>query len=96
MELNEAIERLKRILLQRDELNKIEDKEEREIEKSAYFEEMPFDEIDTVLKELNNRIPKKDIQEILEHQYELWNTPNKQKDYNLELVETLENLLDKE
>ena len=52
--------------------------------------------IDKLQKELNNRIPKKDIQEILDYQYDLWNTPNKQKEYNLELVETLEDLLDKE
>lgn len=47
-------------------------------------------------EELDKRIPKKDIQEILDYQYDLWNTPNKQKDFNLELVETLEELLDKE
>ena len=51
---------------------------------------------DIVSEELDNRIPKKDIQEILDYQYDLWNTPNKQKEYNLELVETLEDLLDKE
>lgn len=51
---------------------------------------------DIVLEELNNRIPRKDIEEILDYQYDLWNTPNKQKEFNLELVETLENLLDKE
>lgn len=50
--------------------------------------------IDTVLEELNNRIPIKEIQEILDYQYDLWNTPNKQKEFNLELVETLENLLE--
>lgn len=53
-----------------------------------------YKSIDTVLEELNNRIPIKEIQEILDYQYDLWNTPNKQKEFNLELVETLENLLE--
>lgn len=66
MELNEAIKQLKEKLIQRDKINKIEDKEEREIEKSAYFEEMPFEAIDTVLEELNNRIPRKDIEDKIE------------------------------
>lgn len=52
--------------------------------------------IDTVLEELDNRISKKDIEEILDYQFDLWNTPNKQKEYNIELVATLEDLLDKE
>ena len=40
-----------------------------------------------------NFIWKDKIREKLDYQYELWNTPNRQKEYNLELAETLEELL---
>lgn len=82
MELKEAINKLK----ETQENLILTFKDDEELNKA----------IDIVLEELNNRIPKKDIQEILDYQYDLWNTPNKQKEFNLELVETLENLLDKE
>lgn len=91
MELKEAIEKFKnkRNELQED-VNRVEDYV------NTLEDEEWIEAIDTVLEELNNRIPKKDIQEKLDYQYDLWNTPNKQKDFNLELVETLEDLLDKE
>jgi hypothetical protein len=39
-------------------------------------------------------ISKDKIKSILDKQYELWNTPNRQKEYNVELVEILESLLE--
>ena len=46
---NSAIERLNKILKEWQEIVNIEDKTEREIEMSLYMEEMPFEEIKTVL-----------------------------------------------
>lgn len=39
-------------------------------------------------------ITKDKIREKLNYQYILWNTPNRQKEYNQELVEVLEELLE--
>ena len=48
-EEKKAIERLNEILKEWQEIVNIEDKTEREIEMSLYMEEMPFEEIKTVL-----------------------------------------------
>ena len=48
-EEKKAIERLNKILKEWQEIVNIEDKTEREIEMSLYMEEMPFEEIKTVL-----------------------------------------------
>ena len=48
-EEKKAIEKLNEILKEWQEIINIEDKTEREIEMSMYMEEMPFEEINTVL-----------------------------------------------
>jgi len=40
-------------------------------------------------------ISKEEIKEKLEYQYMLWNTPNRQKEYSQEVVDVLEDMLDK-
>lgn len=59
MNEKEAIEKLNEILEEWQQILNIEDKVDREIEMSMYFEDMPFIEIQTVLqglKDKDNRI----------------------------------------
>ena len=59
MNEKEAIERLNKILEEWQQILNIEDKVDREIEMSMYFEDMPFIEIQAVLqvlKDKDNRI----------------------------------------
>lgn len=67
-EEKKAIEVFKEILFERDKINEIEDEEEREIEKSAYFEEMAFDEIEIVLNLIEKQ--QKEIEELKENKEE--------------------------
>lgn len=70
-----SIERLNEILKEWQEIVKIEDKTEREIEMSLYMEDMPFEEINTVLnlitklqkenEKLNLMIAKSTAQRVL-------------------------------
>lgn len=58
MKIDEAIKILKNILNTKDRIDKIQDKEEREIEYSAYLEDMPFEAIETVLKNRKKYVDK--------------------------------------
>lgn len=79
MKIDEAIKILKNILNTKDKIDKIQDKEEREIEYSAYLEDMPFEAIETVLKNRKKYVDKdiiiekidKKIQELEEELLEL-------------------------
>ena len=66
-----------------DECERLEDIEDRKIQI----------EYENVFNKGVNSIKDK-IKEKLNYQYMLWNTPNRQKEYNQEVVEVLEDLLE--
>lgn len=76
---------------------KIIDKQQKEIEelkKPKYLVHFEDNKI-TKIELINNDFISKDkIREKLDYQYMLWNTPNRQTEYNQEVVDILEELLE--
>lgn len=78
------IENLKKITQTYDSFPKYNMKDNIILASSDYFQNGTF---------VKKFIPKEAIREKLNKQYELWNTPNRQKEYSQELVDAYEELL---
>lgn len=81
-EVKEAIEELNEILKQWQQIINIENEEEREIEMSLYFEEMPFKDIQIALN-LIDKLQKenKELKEELDYYKQKENQDFDERDY---------------